>query len=76
MPSGSGGETSSFGPALPASLLFASSSAMWVLAFVRVRRGEIDANRQGFVIPFVVEFALMGFGLRLPRAVAGLRGRG
>jgi hypothetical protein len=55
--------------------LFVSCLGMWVVAVMRVQRGEVAAEQQGVIGPIAAEFLLMSFGARLPLAFTSLRHR-
>ncbi len=53
--------------------LFASNTVIFVMAWLRVQRGDAWREASGTVLPIMAEFVMMGFGLRLPAAVATFR---
>jgi hypothetical protein len=53
--------------------LFASNTVIFVMACVRVQRGDAWRAASGTVLPIMAEFVMMGFGLRLPAAMASVR---
>jgi hypothetical protein len=53
--------------------LFTSNTVIFVIAWMRVQRGDAWREASGTVLPITAEFLMMGFGLRLPTAVANAR---
>jgi hypothetical protein len=53
--------------------LFASNTVIFVLSLLRVQRGDAWRAASGTVLPIMAEFVMMGFGLRLPAAMANMR---
>jgi hypothetical protein len=66
-------ETTGVGLTVAAVSLFASNTVIFVMAWLRVQRGDAWRAASGTVLPVMAEFVMMGFGLRLPLAMANVR---
>jgi hypothetical protein len=53
--------------------VFCANTVIGAIAWVRVQRGEVWREAQGFLLPVAAEFLLLQLGIRLPAAVASLR---
>ena len=53
--------------------LFASNTVIFVMAWLRVQRGDAWREAPGTLLPIMAEFVMMAIGLRLPAAVTSLR---
>jgi hypothetical protein len=65
--------TTGVGLGVAALSVFASNTVIFAVAWMRVQRGDAWREAPGTVLPVMAEFMLMGFGLRLPAAVANVR---
>src|SRR3954470_22153190 len=55
--------------------LFGSNTVIFVMAWLRVQRGEAWRAASGTVLPIMAEFFMMGVGLLVPAPMANVRGR-
>ncbi len=65
--------TTGVGLGVAAVSVFASNTVIFVMAWLRVQRGDAWREAPGTVLPVMAEFVMMGFGLPLPAAVANVR---
>ena len=65
--------TTGVGLGVAAVSLFASNTVIFMMAWLRVQRGDAWREASGTVLPIMAEFVMMGFGLRLPAAMANAR---